>query len=182
MTTLGAKTEMKQDTQKHFIVESSIPDDKDGVCRMSEVESEHLNEEIDAERDKYLRLAAEYKNYRRRTELEREEAADSGKRELLNQLLSLADDLDRALAGANEFPQAVADGLQMIRRRFHDTLEANSIIAFESLGEKFDPERHEAFAVAATGEHESGTVHEEIRRGYFWRDRLFRPALVVVEQ
>jgi molecular chaperone GrpE len=141
-----------------------------------------MREELEAERDKHLRLAAEYKNYRRRTEQANAEAADKGKRELLTQLVSLADDLDLALAGLNESPETVVQGVQMIHRHFRNILESNAVIAFESEGDKFDPERHEAFAVVAVGERESGTVHEEMRRGYFWKDRLFRPALVVVEQ
>ena len=174
--------EMTQNTQTRMTDESPVFVNKADSLRPIEDETEHLREELDAERDKYLRLAAEYKNYRRRTEQENAEAADKGKRELLIQLVSLADDLDLALAGLNESPEAVAEGLRMIHRRFRDILEANAVIAFESEGERFDPERHEAFAVVAAGERESGTVHEEMRRGYFWKDRLFRPALVVVEQ
>jgi len=147
-----------------------------------EDETGHLREELEAERDKYLRLAAEYKNYRRRTEQENADAADKGKRELLLQLVTLADDLDRASAGLKESPEAVAEGVGMIHRRLRGILEANTVIAFESKGERFDPERHEAFAVVPVGDGESGIVHEEMRRGYFWRDRLFRPALVVVGQ
>lgn len=141
-----------------------------------------LREELEAERETCLRLAAEYKNYRRRTEQERSGSADKGKRELLLQLVSLADDLDRALAGLDESPEGVADGVRMIHRRFRDILKANSVIAFESVGHTFDPERHEAYAVVEAGEREPGTVHEEMLRGYFWKDRLFRPALVVVGQ
>lgn len=167
---------MTQNTQTKIAEESSLS------ARPIEDETRLLREELEAERDSHLRLAAEYKNYRRRIEQENTEAADRGKRELLMQLVSLADDLDRAVAGLNETPEAVAAGVRMIHRRFRDILEANTVVAFESEGEKFDPERHEAFAVVAGGERESGMVHEQMRRGYFWKDRLFRPALVVVEQ
>jgi molecular chaperone GrpE len=173
---------MTQNTQTKMTDESQVSVDKADLLHPIEDEAEHLREELAAERDKYLRLAAEYQNYRRRTEEEKVEAADNGKRELLIQLVSLADDLDLALSGLNESPEAVADGVRMIHRRFRDILEANTVIAFESEGERFDPERNEAFAVVAAGKRESGTVHEEMRRGYLWKDKLFRPALVVVEQ
>ena len=173
---------MTQNTQIGMTDESPISIDKVDVLHSIDDETAHLREELDAERDKYLRLAAEYKNYRRRNEQESAEAADKGKRELLIQLVSLADDLDLALAGLNESPEAAVEGVRIIHRRFRDLLEANSVIGFESEGERFDPELHEAFAVVAAGERESGTVHEEMRRGYFWKDRLFRPALVVVAQ
>jgi molecular chaperone GrpE len=94
--------------------------------------------------------------------------------------MSIADDLDLALAASHKSPEAVAEGLQMIHRRFRDILKENSVIAFESEGERFDPERHEAFDVVAAGGRESGIVHQEMRRGYFWNSKLLRPALVVV--
>ena len=173
---------MTQNTQTKFTAERPISGNQAGVFLETEGEREHLREKLEAERDKYLRLAAEYKNYRRRTEEEYAEASEKGKRELLIQLVSLADDLDLALAGLSESPTAVAEGLQLIYGRFRDILESNSIIAFESEGERFDPERHEAFAVVATGERETGIIQKEVRRGYLWKDRLFRPALVVVEE
>lgn len=148
----------------------------------AEDETARLREELEAERDKYLRLAAEYENYRRRTKSEIARAADEGKRELLVRMLTTADDLDLALANAEESSGALAEGLQMIHRRFHNMLEAEGVVGFESKGEKFDPERHEAFDVAFGTENEPETVHTEIRRGYFWNDKLLRPTLVVVAQ
>jgi molecular chaperone GrpE len=72
--------------------------------------------------------------------------------------------------------------VRIIQRRFAEILEANGVTAFESEGEKFDPERHEAFDIVPAGERETGTVRTEMRRGYFWNGRLLRPALVVVNQ
>jgi molecular chaperone GrpE len=173
---------MTQNTQTKMTDQPPVSVAKAEVLHPIEDETGHLREELEAERDKYLRLAAEYKNYRRRTEQENAEAADKGKRELLLELVSLADDLDLAVAGWNESSEAVAEGVRMIHRRLRGILEANTVIAFESEGERFDPERHEAFAVVEVGERESGTVHKEMRRGYFLKDRLLRPALVVVTQ
>jgi molecular chaperone GrpE len=173
---------MTQNIQTKMTDESPVYVDEVDLFHPIEDEMARLREELETERDKHLRLAAEYKNYRRRTEQEHADAADKGKRDLLIQLMSIADDLDLALAGSNESPEGVAEGLRMIHRRFRGILEANSVIAFESEGEKFDPERHEAFDVVALGEDESGTVHSELRRGYFWKGRLLRPALVIVAQ
>jgi len=173
---------MTQNTSIKMTNDSQDSGEKaDRVTSLKE-EIASLREGLEEERDRYLRLAAEYKNYRRRTEQGNNTAADEGKREILIQLISLADDLDLALAGLNESPDAVVEGLRMIHRRFRDILEANKVIAFESEGERFDPERHEAFAVVTDGKRESGIVQKEMRRGYFWKDKLFRPALVVVEQ
>ena len=152
------------------------------ISPAAESELERLREELASERDLRLRLAAEFDNYRRRTRKEMAQAGEEGKRELLERLVSLADDLDLALANAGESTDAVADGLRLIHKRFNQMLEANNVAAFETKGEKFDPERHEAFDVARGTKAEPGTVHTEIRRGYFWRDKLLRPALVVVAQ
>ena len=147
-----------------------------------ERQAERLRDELEFERDARLRLAAEYQNYRRRTEQEKTKAADSGKLGLLTELLSLVDDLDLARERSNGSPQTIAEGVRMIRHRFLDVLEANGVTSFDSEGERFDPERHEAFDMTTEGEGESGTVAKEMRRGYFWNGNLLRPALVVVRK
>lgn len=148
--------------------------------RSSEVEK--LREQLASERDARLRLAAEYDNYRRRTKRESEMAAAEGKRELLEQMLIIVDELDLALANLNEVPGWVAEWVQTIHRRFHALLEANGVVGIESVGEVFDPERHEAFDVRPDTEYEAGTVHTDLRRGYFWNGKLLRPSLVIVAQ
>jgi len=137
---------------------------------------------LEAEREARLRLAAEYKNYRRRTDQEKETAADRGKKELLTELLSLADDLDLAAANRTKSPKAIAEGVEMIHRRLRDILKTNSVTTFVSKGKKFDPDWHEAFGMVEAGQEESGIVHQEMRRGYAWNGRLLRPSLVIVSK
>ena len=144
-------------------------------------ELEQVREELASERDARLRLAAEYENYRRRTKRELADAGEAGKRELLEQLVSLADDFALALANADDASdQKIVEGLQLIERRLKDILEANEVVPFTSAGEFFNPELHEAFDVAPARKGKSGRIYSELRRGYFWRDKLLRPALVVV--
>lgn len=143
-------------------------------------EMRSLRLELDSERDSRLRLAAEFDNYRRRVRREQSEAANAGKRELLEELISIADDLDLAVANLDGATEAIADVVRMTRRRFASLLAANGVEALESLGRKFDPEHHEAFDVADGPGTASGTVHKELRRGYLWGGRLLRPALVTV--
>ena len=161
-------------------IHDEIEADAMEVHRINEDEIEKLRDELADEREAHLRLAAEYQNYRRRTAEEKNDAAAEGKRDLLMRIVSLADDLDFALANVEESPGAVAEGLKMIDRRFRDTLEGQDLIAFESLGQAFDPERHEAFAMIDVGDVEPGTVYKQLRTGYFWKEKLLRPALVVV--
>jgi len=140
-----------------------------------------LMEELDTERERGLRMLAEFDNYRRRTRQQQALAEQNGKREVLLALLDVMDDFDRALLRLGEAPDAVADGLRLIRQRFSDVLHSNGVSPFDSEGKPFDPTVHEAMTVIdSDGEEESGTVYTEHRRGYFINGELLRPARVAV--
>lgn len=172
-----------QNTQIKMVDETSIYIDDVDLFRPEEDETARLREELETERDKYLRLAAEYENYRRRTKLEQATAAEKGKHELLQRLIALADDFDLALANADDASdERIVEGLQLIERRLKSILDANDVVAFDSIGEVFNPELHEAFDVVSAAKGKSGRVHSQLRRGYFWNDKLLRPALVIVAQ
>lgn len=178
---LGAEIMKTQSTQTQPTEESPVFIDEVDLSHPVEDETARLREELQTERDNYLRLAAEYENYRRRTKNEQATAAEKGKRELLERLLTLADDFDLALANANDASDGrIIEGLQLIERRLKAVLDANAVVAFDSAGVVFNPELHEAFDVAPGAEGESGKVHSELRRGYLWNERLLRPALVIV--
>ncbi len=172
-----------QNTQKKMAEEPPVYVDDVNLLHPIEDETERLREELKIEREKYLRLAAEYENYRRRTKMERTTAAEQGKRELLDRLITLADDFELALTNVDDASdQRMVEGLQLIERRLKAVLEANEVIAFDSAGEIFNPELHEAFDVISADEGETGKVHSELRRGYLWNGKLLRPALVIVAQ
>jgi len=139
-----------------------------------------LTEELDTERERGLRMLAEFDNYRRRTRQEQALAEQNGKREVLLALLDVMDDFDRALLHLGEAPDAVADGLRLIRQRFSDVLHSNGVTPFDSEGKPFDPTVHEAMTVIDSDGEESGTVYTEHRRGYFINGELLRPARVAV--
>lgn len=145
-----------------------------------EQEVERLREELAAEHELYLRTLAEFDNYRRRTRQERARAENEGKRELLLALLEVMDDFERALEHVEEASGPVAEGLRMIHQRFQSLLQANSVTSIESKGHPFDPTMHEALSVVEADRGESGTVYEEVRRGYLWDGELLRPARVLV--
>ena len=139
-----------------------------------------LQEDLTTERERHLRLLAEFDNYRRRTKQERALAEETGKREVLLALLDVKDDVDRALLHIRETSDAVADGLRLIHQRFNNLLEAHGVTAFESEGEVFDPEIHEAMTMIDGDGEQSGTVYSEHRRGYLMNGKLLRPARVAV--
>jgi molecular chaperone GrpE len=147
---------------------------------VSEDEVGRLKGEFATERDRSLRLLAEFDNYRRRTNEERAFAEEAGKREILLALLHVMDDFDRALLHVGTAPDAVADGLKLIRQRLSDVLHSNGVTPFDSEGQTFDPTIHEAMTMIDSDGGEPGTVYAEARRGYFMNGRLLRPALVAV--
>jgi molecular chaperone GrpE len=145
-------------------------------------EVERLKEEVRREHEMYLRALADFDNYRRRVERERAGAARSGKRELLVALLDVIDNFDRALEHIGDAPSSVSKGVQAIHRKLLGLLEAQGITPFASLGETFDPALHEAIGSVESDEYESGTVADEVQRGYRWGDEVLRPARVRVAQ
>jgi molecular chaperone GrpE len=143
---------------------------------------EGLRAELQEEQDRHRRTKADFENYRRRAERDREGAARQAKRELLLALVDLADGFDRALVHIDASPDSVAAGLRGMRRRLDSLLEAEGVKSFESVGQRFDPTRHEAVATVPDGDHAAGTVVDEAGRGYLWRDELLRPARVRVAE
>ena len=101
---------------------------------------------------------------------------------MLLALVDLADGFDRALAHIDESPDSVAAGLHGMQRRLNSLLEAEGVMSFESLGQLFDPTRHEAVAMVRDGHGAPGTVVDEAGRGYLWDDELLRPARVRVAE
>lgn len=143
-------------------------------------EVEELLEELAGERNERLRLAAEFDNFRRRVRGVRDEASEEGKRYVLAQLLPVCDDLDLATAHSDAEAGPVQQGLAVIQRRLNKILEANDVVRFKSEGEIFNPKRHEAFDMVEARDGMEGSVQKEVRAGYLWKDKLLRPALVVV--
>ena len=169
-----------------FVQDATLSDN--GIYEVSEAEDPtsgdpniaRLQEELTSERERHLRLLAEFDNYRRRTQQERALAEETGKREVLLALLDVKDDVDRALLHIHETSDAVADGLRLIQQRFNNLLEAHGVMAFESEGEVFDPEFHEAMTMIDGNGEQSGRVYSEHRRGYLMNGKLLRPARVAV--
>lgn len=169
-----------------FAQDTTLSDN--GIYEVSEAEgptsgdpnTARLQEDLTTERERHLRLLAEFDNYRRRTKQERALAEETGKREVLLALLDVKDDVDRALLHIRETSDAVADGLRLIQQRFNNLLEAHGVTAFESEGEVFDPEIHEAMTMIDGDGEQSGTVYSEHLRGYLMNGKLLRPARVAV--
>jgi len=157
-------------------------EDETPAASPDEAGVEGLRAELQQEHERYLRTRADFENYRRRVERDRDVAARQAKRELLKALVDLADGFDRALVHIGESPESVAAGLHGMQRRLGSLLEAEGVKAFDSVGQPFDPTRHEAMATVRDFGSSPGTVVDEAGRGYLWNDELLRPARVRVAE
>jgi molecular chaperone GrpE len=141
-----------------------------------------LKSALRKEHDMYLRALADFDNYRRRVEREAEAVARRDKRQIILSLLDVLDGFDRALSQTSENASSVSEGYRAIYRKLLSSLEAQGVTPFQSLGEPFDPVLHEAIGSVPTGEYDSGTVADEVQRGYRWGDDVLRPARVRVAE
>ncbi len=149
-----------------------------------EAELAQLKEELRREHEMYLRVLADFDNYRRRIECERANAAHADKRELVLALLELIDDFECTLKHLQSNPQSILEleGLRAMQQRLTGVLAAQGVTPFESLGQPFDPALHEAVDLVKNSELAPGTVLDEMSQGYRWDNEILRPARVRVAQ
>ena len=139
-----------------------------------------LTRERDDYKDRWLRKGAEFDNYRKRVERERREQADQAVVDLLQELLLVVDDFDRALTVGGDEGGAYRKGVELIHSKLQDILRKQGVTPIEALGADFDPNVHQAVLHEASPEHRDGEVIGELRKGYKLGDRLLRPAMVKV--
>jgi len=145
-------------------------------------DADELQRQRDEFYDRLLRKTAEFDNYRKRVERDRQSMAEAVAADAVKDLLPLVDDLERALkadSGA-EGAEAFRKGVELIHRQLLDILRKRGVRAIEALGTDFDPHFHEAIAHEPAAGRRDGEVIEEFGRGYMLGERLIRPAIVKV--
>lgn len=145
-----------------------------------EVAQRHAKENY----DKFLRVYAEFENYKKRMERERSEFLKYANEGLIKELLAVIDNLDRAVGQARQNAEAesLVEGVEMILRQIKEVMEKHGVRELQSLGEPFDPNVHEAMMHEIADDHDENTVIDELQKGYIFKDRLIRPALVKVSK
>ena len=140
-----------------------------------------LQADLDRFRDLALRSQADFENYKKRAAREKEDAMKYANSSLLQRLVSILDNFELGLAAAKTESEhsPIYSGMVLVQKQLNDLLEENGLQAVEAEGKKFDPNLHEAIAHEPSGSAE-GTVVRQARRGYRFKDRLLRPARVVV--
>ncbi len=184
---LVASIEEEDESSPEIEVEVSVDGD-DAPPPEAEDTSEDapadLSEEIAAWKDRHLRLAAEFDNFKRRTLKERQDLLNFGTEALMKELLATIDNLDRALGHVNQEDDVdkehLLEGVELTLRSLLQTLEKDGLKVVEAEGVEFDPAQHEAIRQVPSDEHPQGTVVEVYQKGYMLKNRLLRPALVAV--
>lgn len=139
-----------------------------------------LEEEARANYDRFLRVSAEFENYKKRSAREAEEFRKYANESLLKDLLPVIDNLERALLSSDATAATLAEGVGLTRREILKVIERFGATPVEALGAEFDPCRHQALMMDESGQHPPNTVVKELQKGYMLKDRLLRPALVAV--
>jgi molecular chaperone GrpE len=155
-------------------------------ARLQELEAAlaEKTQEYEATHEQLLRLMAEFDNYRKRMTRQQEEARQLAMADLVIALLPGLDNLQRALSAARQdaapSSAAIAEGVSMVLRHFQEALAKVGVHEVQTQGQPFDPTRHEAVDTVHVPASEDGLIVEEVQRGYLLRERLLRPAKVIV--
>jgi molecular chaperone GrpE len=170
--------------------ETPVPPEEEPVTSRDEAgepsgEEDPANEEeriVEEQPEDYLALAqriqADFENYRKRAAREAAAAGERAKSGLVRELLPIVDNLERALASAEEGEQHLAEGVRLVHAELIAVLERNGVQQFDPAGDKFDPSEHEALSVREEGE--AGVVLDVVEKGYRSNGTVLRPARVVV--
>lgn len=143
-----------------------------------------LEEQLGEAEERVLRTAADAENFKKRLQREKEEQTRYANETFMRELLPVIDNLERALQHAAAVPnqQGLLEGLNMTLKGFLDTLARFNCIAIEAVGKPFDPNFHEAVSQEENAEVEPNTVLKELQKGYLLKERLLRPAMVIVSK
>lgn len=147
-------------------------------------EIQMLQEKLDAADNRYLRLQADFDNFRRRTRLDQEASEKYRAQKLITDLLPALDNFERALKveADNDQTKSLLQGMEMVYRSLVDALKKEGVEPIEAVGKEFDPHQHQAVMQGEDENYGSNIVTDEFQKGYLLKDRVIRPSMVKVNQ
>lgn len=192
---MAAKKKIKINTEiEENSTEKTIPreidSDKDNKktgdpLKEMEARLESLEKEGKESYDRFLRVSAEFENYKKRAAREMNDFRKFANESFIKAMLPVVDNLDRAIESSSNDDHAqnsVLEGVNMTLKEILKVFEQFNVKPFESLGKAFDPALHQAVMQEETNDHPENTVLNELQKGYMMHDRLLRPAMVVVSK
>jgi len=177
---------MSVETKKDLDEETALeqPESTGSESEIAALREQLENKEIEAKNnyERFLRQAAEFDNYKKRTSRDRDDAIRFAKESVIKDLLPIVDNLERAIthASGGGNGNTLVEGVEMVLRSLVDMLAKHGVTQISAAGQAFDPAKHEAMAQVETDAHEPNSVVEELHKGYMLHERLLRPALVTV--
>jgi molecular chaperone GrpE len=191
---MGAKkkikieTEPKETTDKDRVAEKSSSEEekKDAIgepLKKIQAELETAKQETKETYDRFLRISAEFENYKKRSAREMDDCRKYSNQSLIKEMLAVVDNLERALNSSNgnsSIDKCMADGVILTLKEILKVFEKFNVKPIESIGQSFDPNFHQAMMQEETDDYPENTVITELQKGYMIHDRLLRPSMVVV--
>jgi len=147
-----------------------------------EKELENVRKELAVSQDKYLRALADFENYKKRTIKERSELLKYQGENILADMICVVDDFERALEHVEADQEQFKSGVELIYKNFVNVFEKWGVKGESAVGQVFDPTKHNALSKVAVDDAQPGTVVGELKKAYFYKDRLLRAADVVVAE
>ncbi|MCJ8006886.1 nucleotide exchange factor GrpE [Lederbergia wuyishanensis] len=187
METLEETDGVVNETEEVGQAESQVNEEdssKEEVVDETALKISELEKKVDESENRYLRLYADFENFRRRAQLEREASEKYKSQSLITNLLPAIDNFERALQFEPNDEQAIAllEGVRMVYRNIIDALKQEGAEQIEAVGQEFDPNFHQAVMQTNDAEYGSNIVVEEFQKGYKLKDRVIRPSMVKVNQ
>jgi molecular chaperone GrpE len=171
-------------------INSSIPTEESEVTveepivlepiEVLEKDLQETKDELDEQKDKFIRLQAETDNFRKRLSREKEEFSQYANERLFKELIPIFDNFERALEDPSNEIKSLKEGLDMILKQFSTFLEKEKVEPIKAIGEKFNPEFHEALTSQESNDHEEDTIISQFVKGYKINNRVLRPSQVII--
>lgn len=178
------ETEQEETKEEVEEKEASEEQPKEEKKSKSKKKKDKKDEQIEELQDQVKRQMAEFDNFRKRTEKEKNQMFEVGAKSIIEKILPVVDNFERGLASIPEEEQgsAFADGMNMIYKQLLNELEQAGVAVIEAVGKEFDPEYHNAVMQVENDELEPGTIAQELQKGYTYRDSVVRHSMVAVVQ
>ena len=173
--TLKDKETLQEEENKEIKEETQDQNNKE-----NKEEQKNLQEEYEKLKENYLRLLADFDNYRKRMMKEIEEAKEAAKRSIIKEFLVLLDNLEKAIEMAYQHKDAIIEGIELSIKSFKDMLKKHGIEEINPKEEAFDPNLHDALMTQESDKLPKNTVIQAVEKGYIYKDKLIRPAKVIV--
>ncbi|MDX1770155.1 MAG: nucleotide exchange factor GrpE [Planococcaceae bacterium] len=174
----------EESVEDNEVVNQDETQSNDEMTNEAPSELELLQKQLDEETNRHLRLRADYENFKRRAQLDRESAEKYKSQGILSNLLPVLDNFERAMQveTVSEESQSLRKGLEMVYKTLVEATEREGLQVIDAEGVSFDPNLHQAVMTETDDSKESGVVLQELQKGYKYKDRVLRPSMVKVNE